>query len=362
MLLIDRVHLNMERDMRGILRLIVVLIVGLLAVMSFAAAQDNGNDEAPAAVQPGAGGTYVVQYGDTLDVLAQAFNISLESLKLANDIPRVHILRPGDTLVIPANAPPYGAFPALDMPRDDIGVGGGVDGELYVVQPRDTLDVIAQTFDISLESLKLANDIPGRHILRPGTTLIIPAGAPPYGTFPALDMPRDDIGVGGGVDGELYVVQPGNTLDVIAQTFNVSLEALKIANDIPRRHILRPGTTLIIPAGAPPYGMFPALDRPGNGDGVGGGVDGELHIIQPRETIDGISAFYNVSTRCVIEANQITNTRRIFPGQTLVIPAGCPPYIGAAIPGGTQATGVVPAVPPAAPETDEGEAPPTGDG
>lgn len=322
---------------------------------------DTDTTTAPV-TQPAAGGeNYTIQPGDTLDVIGQTFNVSVISLQRANDITNSRSLRAGQTILIPANAPPYGVFPADPIDVDGEGVGGGVDGELYVIQPGDTLDVIGQRLDVSVVSLRVVNEISNSRSLRAGHTILIPAGAPPYGVFPALDMPElDGDGVGGGVDGELYVIQPGDTLDVIAQERNISLISLKVVNDIASGRTLRAGQTILIPANAPPYGTFPALDTPDlNGDGVGGGVDGEFYVIQPLETIDGISARYNADTRCVLEANNITNSRRVFPGQTIIIPAGCPAYAGFDVPGER----TTPLPEPIIPDDDEdGEAPPTGEG
>jgi LysM repeat protein len=50
-------------------------------------------------------GSYVVQPGDTLSVIAQRFNVSIAALSEANGITDVNTIRPGQELNIPASAP-----------------------------------------------------------------------------------------------------------------------------------------------------------------------------------------------------------------------------------------------------------------
>jgi LysM repeat protein len=87
---------------------------------------------------------------------------------------------------------------------------------------------------------------------------------------------------------------------------------------------------LIIPDDAPAYGEFPAVE---DSAGAGGGAAGELYVVQPRETIDGISARFNVSYTCVLDTNQILNPRALQPGTVIVIPDDCPAYSGADVVG-----------------------------
>ncbi len=53
---------------------------------------------APAA----AGGTYVIEPGDTLSVIAEQFGITTDALVQANNITDVNTIRPGQELIIPA--------------------------------------------------------------------------------------------------------------------------------------------------------------------------------------------------------------------------------------------------------------------
>ncbi len=340
---------------------------------------------------------YMVQVGDTLDTIAQGLNISIISLQIENDLVDDVTIKPGQVLTIPADAPPYGKFPALEPLADSSeGRGGAFNGETIVVQPGNTLDTIGQEFDVSVISLQIANGLEDNGTITPGQILLIPNDAPSYGVFPALDNPdfaegelyvvqpsdtlsdialaydvainhlkkvngleSDRVSPGttllipdegprfgetvlletnfdpDEVDGELYVVQPRESLDSIGRAFNVSVISLQVANGLEDDVTVQIGQTIIIPNNAPPYGVYPALDEPNlaEGGGAGGSVDGKLYVIQPLDNLDQIAADFNVLTGCLVEANEISDVRAVRPGQTILIPAeGCPVYTGAAVP------------------------------
>ncbi|MBZ0288805.1 MAG: LysM peptidoglycan-binding domain-containing protein, partial [Anaerolineae bacterium] len=129
---------------------------------------EDAEDGAP---QPGPNDTsYTVARGDTLDTIGQAQNISIVSLRLANGLSPTDKIFPGDSLIIPADAAPYGQFPAIANPaalpqNQELGQGGGgtaVAGpgdQLYVVQPLDTLDKIGANFDTQVTCIAQANGL-----------------------------------------------------------------------------------------------------------------------------------------------------------------------------------------------------------
>ena len=302
--------------------------------------------EFPAIVDPDQGGGlaegfedadfYVIQPLDTIDTIAQAFEMSAVQLMLINELDEFDPIYPGTQLIIPAEEDrvPYGQFPAIVDPD----VGGGLpdgfeDADFYVVQPLDTLDTIAQAFEMSVVQLRLINDIGQYDPIYPGTQLIIPAeeDRTPYGQFPAIVDPDQGGGLPEGFeDADFYVVQPQDTLDTIGQELNMSVVQLRQINELGRYEPIYPGMQLIIPAEADRvgYGLFPAIIDPDQeaGGGVGGGFDGEIVVLQPFGTIDGIAQDLNISTRCILEFNNITNTRTVQPGTQIFIPTSCPPY------------------------------------
>lgn len=115
---------------------------------------------------------------------------------------------------------------------------------LYRVQRGDTLLVLAQRYDTTVEAIMAANDLSSEADLRWGFEIRIPVGfkptATPLGTPPAAS---------GGP--QIYVVRLGDTLITIAAKFGTSVEALTEANDLTAPFVLRAGDRLIIPEGPP---------------------------------------------------------------------------------------------------------------
>lgn len=266
---------------------------------------------------------YIVQQLDTLDLIGQALDKSVEAIQIANEIETAGDLQVGQCLTIPEDAPAYGLVPALETAAEadaSLGSGGGsVQGEEYVVQRGDTLDVIAQRANKSVVSIQLANRITDSKAIQPGMVIIIPEDAPEYGMFPALAAVE--------FTGELYTVQSSDTLDSIAEEFDVALLALQLANDLNDEADIFPGRTLLIPEGVPGFGE----DAQFLGQG-GGGADGSVYVVQPRDTLDVIGAFFNRDVSCLAEANGLENPGRLQPGQTLVIDESCGEYVGELIP------------------------------
>ena len=154
---------------------------------------------------------------------------------------------------------------------------------------------------------------------------MISASCPAYDGADVVVNRRENAPGRDGSDGT-YVVRPQDTLDQIGQRLNVSVQALKQANDIEFGRTLRAGQVIVIPENAPPYGVFPPREAEGRTETAQ--AAGQIHVVQPQETLDGIGALYNKNHYCIIEANQITNTRLVIPGTSLVIPDDCGPYTG----------------------------------
>jgi LysM repeat protein len=308
-----------------------LLLLALILVFPAYAQDESGDDILPITGDV----NYEVRVADTLDKIGALFDVKAECIAEHNDIKNGGQIKVGDTLKITVDCPPYDGELAVGAVREVVTyVDPCADG--YMVQENDTLDVIGQALDVSVVSLQVANDIQTQRDMEIGMCLTIPEDAPPYGVYPALDNPEE--GIGGGVDGELYVIQPLDTLDVIGQRFNVSVVAIKQVNQILKTSQVTPGKTIVIPEGAPAYGQYPALcideagipvveticDNPNIGQGGGGPAD---YVVQVNDTLDKIGALFNADVKCIAEQNELKNNF-IRPGQPLTIGEDCPAYTG----------------------------------
>ena len=98
---------------------------------------------------------------------------------------------------------------------------------------------------------------------------------------------------------EIYVVRSGDTVYQIARRYSTSMDSIISDNQLQNPNVLPVGQALIIPGGETRY------------------------TVSRGDTLYSIARRYGVSLQRLLAANpQITDPNRIYPGQTVVIPAG----------------------------------------
>ncbi|MFC1959547.1 LysM peptidoglycan-binding domain-containing protein [Chloroflexota bacterium] len=312
--------------------------------------------------------THTIAAGETLAGIAADYDITLASLLAANDIADPDLILPGQELVIPAEATPLGETEATDEAAEEESASEATtesdetptarplptEGEVYVVQPGDILDLIAQEADVSLLAIAYTNDLTAPYALLAGQVLVIPT-EPPYGVIPPdpsqFEGLADGQGGGGELDGQIHIVQPGDILDIIAQTYDVALPDLITVNDLSDPGKLMPGQVLFIPDNAPPYGAIPIIVPEEeelstgllDGQGGGGEVDAddsddaageaknteepatiiteEIYVVQAGDTILSIVAEQQVGLAALLRANPVLLEQTdLEPGIELILP------------------------------------------
>ena len=113
---------------------------------------------------------------------------------------------------------------------------------VYVVQPNDTLIALSIEFGVPVERLAQANGLSPSQGLRVGQRLIIP---PPEGELAPTPTPTPRTGILN------YTVQEGDTLVLVAERFQISVEALLKSNNLSADAVLKPGDVLIVPLATP---------------------------------------------------------------------------------------------------------------
>ena len=100
---------------------------------------------------------------------------------------------------------------------------------------------------------------------------------------------------------DAYIVQSGDSLYSVAQRFNTTVEALAVANGITNERQIFAGQSILVPTGVSSYV--------------------EVYEVQPGDTLFGISKRFNTSVGILQGLNDISNSRQIVAGQTLIVPS-----------------------------------------
>ncbi len=167
--------------------------------------------------------SYVIHYvrrGETLSGIAKHYRTSVSAIARLNHLRRLHLIRVGQRLKIPARGKYYPSRPAPKLIAD---------GEklIYIVRRGDSLYLIANTFNTTVQAIKKENHLKS-NLLRVGQKLIIRSGKPKGAT--------------------LYTVKRGDTPFEIANKFGMSLSYLLSLNGLSPRSKIYPGQKLwVIP-------------------------------------------------------------------------------------------------------------------
>ncbi len=103
-------------------------------------------------------------------------------------------------------------------------------------------------------------------------------------------------------------IQPGDTIESIAQTHNTTTNLIKQANCLVSNNLI-PGTIIYVP-GAPPPTSIPCGPPPG----------WVYYIVQPGDTLYSIGRAYGVSVAQLQTANCLGSSTTIRGGQRLYVP------------------------------------------
>jgi LysM repeat protein len=188
---------------------------------------------------------YTVRPGDSLFLIAQRYGTSVDALRRTNNV-WGDTLYPGQALIVP------GSGSGSSNP-------GSNSGGSHLVQPGDTLFLIAQRYGTTVDALRQANGL-WTDTLYAGQTIALPAG-----------------GKGGHSSSGGYTVQPGDTLFLIAQRYGTTVDALRQANGL-WTDTLYAGQTLSLPAGG-------ARPQPGGGQMYEPGASGSNAVWGSRYVI-----------------------------------------------------------------------------
>jgi len=96
-----------------------------------------------------------------------------------------------------------------------------------------------------------------------------------------------------------YEVEQNDTLTILAEKFNISVDTIRWANDLTKSSTLKAGQKLIIPP-----------------------VDGIVHYVVSGDTIAKISQNYGAKPENIIAFNELSGENDVFVGDVLIVPGG----------------------------------------
>ncbi|MBC2579701.1 LysM peptidoglycan-binding domain-containing protein [Clostridium sp. DJ247] len=206
---------------------------------------------------------YVVQPGDCLYMISLRFGVCIRELLKLNSM-RSDTLYVGQKLFIP-----------LSYSRALV---------TYTVKSGDTLDSIAQNFNTTKQAIMQLNNM-SNDIIVPGQKMKIEPGS------------RHSRAI------TTYVVKTGDTLDSIAQKFNITKQAIMQLNNL-YSDLIVPGQELRIETRSDiPYTKF----RPA-----------ATYTVEVGDTLDSIAEKFNTTKQAIMQLNNLAS-ENIKAGQTLTI-------------------------------------------
>ncbi|HEU4760454.1 MAG TPA: LysM peptidoglycan-binding domain-containing protein [Dehalococcoidia bacterium] len=112
---------------------------------------------------------------------------------------------------------------------------------------------------------------------------------------------------GSAADGQQHRVALGDTLWGLSQLYGVSVDTLVALNHIANPNLIIVGQLLELPGGSDPSPQAAPLP------------DGGVYVVQPGDTLSGISLRFNVSIDALQETNGIADPNLIIAGQRITI-------------------------------------------
>lgn len=187
----------------------------------------------------------------------------------------------------------------------------------HIVQPGENLFRIALRYGVSMDTLAQANGIVNQARIYVGQSLVIPGLSPVVENDTVANPLIASTPV-------VHIVQPGESLNIIARQYNTTIEQILQANNIANPNLIYRGQELNIwTAETVTQVIDEALaEEPAPlVEEVALPVEAITHEVQLGEHLSQIARRYGISWVTLAEVNGIANADTVYAGQVLTIPA-----------------------------------------
>lgn len=190
----------------------------------------------------------------------------------------------------------------------------------HTVRPGDTVYDIAARYDVSVQSIVRANSLSdgGRWIL-PGDTLRITGGSGAVSApAPGQTSGSDRTGGNGSStsSASTVTVRAGDTLTHIAARHGTTVGKIVSTNNISNSRLIYPGQVLTLPGSGSSSSSSSTSSTTSSSSTSTGASSGSV-TVRAGDTLSGIAARNGTTVSALARANDISDTRMIYPGQRL---------------------------------------------
>jgi LysM repeat protein len=206
---------------------------------------------APVVAQSGAT-IHVIQAGENLGTLAKHYGIDPALLAAYNDIADLDHILVGQALAIPPSE-------ALTQPVAPVPAELPGDAGFHTVARGESLSAIARRYALSLDDLIRLNGLADANQIVVGQRLRLSARVDTTAAAPAAATAPEPADL-------VYVVQPGDTLSVIAKQHNTSVEQIMRANGLPNAGFVFVGQRLRLQTPLAADGSLSLAGAPADGE------------------------------------------------------------------------------------------------
>ena len=185
---------------------------------------------------------YKVKEGDSLSIIAQNFNTTINQIQSVNNI-NGSLIRANSYLIVPLARESEGYYSLSDAQREKsrLNATKNSDKLIYKVVSGDSLWKISRNFDVTVNDLVRWNKIVPTAPLSIGKELVILIDAKEKTELAKITNTGIDIN-----RKIVYTVRSGDNLSLIAQKYKVKVSQIRDWNDLNETDILQPGDKLTI--------------------------------------------------------------------------------------------------------------------